>query len=203
MLRHVMPVALREQAANLVTAVRVVLVLPFWLAFERTGVPFAAIAIGCAFFMELSDLLDGTVARRLGVVTDLGKLLDPAADSFSRLAVFLALATHPSPGGNAPWFPAWALLVLIFRDVSVSFLRQVSASRGVVIAARTSGKIKALAQGGGIWVILALHLRATVAGAPDEVARTIATGASLALVAVTLVSLVDYVWGARDAFKTT
>lgn len=186
---------MRSHIANGVTLSRVVLVLPFWLAFGRPGMAAALVATACVFLIELSDLVDGTIARKLGVVSDVGKLLDPAADSFSRLAVFLALATRPSPDGGEPWFPAWGVALLLFRDVGVSFLRQVAATQGVVIAARLSGKLKAFAQGGAIWVILALHLRATHEGTTDSFARQVAFAVALVAVAVTLASLVDYVRG--------
>lgn len=186
---------MKQNIANAVTLVRVVLVLPFWLLFGHAGVPAAALALGCVFFMELSDLLDGTIARRLGVVSDVGKLLDPAADSFSRLAVFLALATHPSPGGGEAWFPAAGVALLLFRDVGVSFLRQLAAAKGVVVAARTSGKIKAIVQGATIWLLLALHLRAAASGQVDAPAREAADVASWTAVSVTLASLADYMQG--------
>lgn len=186
---------MKRNIANAVTLLRVVLVLPFWLSFGHGGTPGAIIATACAFLIELSDLVDGTIARRLGVVSDLGKLLDPAADSFSRLTVFLALATHPAPGSSEPWFPAWGVALLLLRDVGVSFLRQVAATRGIVVAARTSGKIKAFAQGGAIWTILALHLRACAVGHPDELAQQVALGAAIVAIGVTLVSLVDYAVG--------
>jgi len=188
----------KRNIANAVTLLRVFLVLPFWIAFGLPGLGPAIAATTCAFFIELSDLLDGTVARKLGVVSDVGKLLDPAADSFSRLSVFLALATHPAPGPAEPWFPAWGVAILLFRDVAVSFLRQVSASKGVVVAARLSGKVKALAQGTAIWAILALHLRATVMGAPDAFARDAALGVSILAIVVTAVSFVDYLKGTRS-----
>jgi CDP-diacylglycerol---glycerol-3-phosphate 3-phosphatidyltransferase len=187
----------KQHIANAVTLLRVVLVLPFWLAFEHGGLEAAIAATACAFLIEVSDLVDGTIARRLGAVSDVGKLLDPAADSFSRLAVFLALATHPAPGSSEPWFPAWGVALLLLRDVGVSFLRQVAASKGIVVAARTSGKLKAFVQGTTIWAILALHLRACVGGAPDALARNVALGAALAAVAVTLLSLLDYAVGVR------
>ncbi len=185
----------KQNIANAVTLSRVVLVLPFWVAFGRPGMRCAVVALVCVFLMELSDLLDGTIARRIGVVSDVGKLLDPAADSFSRLAVFLALATHAAPGGGEPWFPAWGVALLLLRDVGVSFLRQLAAVSGVVVAARPSGKIKALVQGGAIWLILALHLRATAAGSADDQARQVALVAAIVAVVVTLVSLVDYMRG--------
>lgn len=193
---------MKRNIANAVTLLRVVLVLPFWLAFGRTGATGALVATGCALAMELSDLLDGTIARKLGVVSDVGKLLDPAADSFSRLAVFLALAAHPTPGGSAPWFPAGGVVLLLFRDVGVSFLRQIAASKGLVVAARPSGKIKAVAQGAAIWIILGLHVRAaSLAAAPDDMARNLASTVGIVAIAITLVSLIDYSMAVRAAVR--
>jgi CDP-diacylglycerol--glycerol-3-phosphate 3-phosphatidyltransferase len=194
---------MRAHAANLITLARVVLVLPFWIAFAGTSARSAAAAVACAFLMELSDLLDGRVARRLGVVSDVGKLLDPAADSFSRLSVFIAFASTPAPGGGDPWFPAWAVVLLLFRDVGVSFIRQLCAVRGVVVAARLTGKLKAAVQAAAIWLILGLNLHATATGALATHARTAAWGACAVTVLVTLVSFVDYLRELRGSGATS
>lgn len=179
-------------AANALTLSRVVLVLPFWVALARPDPSGAWVAAICVLLMELSDLLDGTLARRLGAVTDLGKLLDPAADSFSRLSVFLGLVVTRVPGRDFTWFPAWGLVLLLFRDVGVSFLRQVAAVHGTVVAARASGKVKALVQGGAIWITLALHVRATLTGSAEDWALQVAWTLGLLAIGVTLFSLVDY-----------
>ncbi len=86
--------------------------------------------------IETSDLLDGFLARRLGRTSELGKLLDPFADSLSRLTYFICFA-----GGGI--MPLWILLIVVYRDLGVAFARQIARGRGITVGARLSGKIKA------------------------------------------------------------
>jgi CDP-diacylglycerol--glycerol-3-phosphate 3-phosphatidyltransferase len=90
--------------------------------------------------LETSDALDGYLARRFDQVTDLGKLLDPMADSVYRISVYLAFTQPPVS------LPLWIVFLFIYRDSVVSTLRTVCALRGVALAARPSGKIKAVLQ---------------------------------------------------------
>ena len=86
---------------------------------------------------DLTDLLDGIVARRTGVSSDTGKVADPFTDSFFRLSVYLGLVVRAQ-------LPAWMFLLLLYRDLSNAFLRQLAALQGTALAARWSGKVKAL-----------------------------------------------------------
>lgn len=88
---------------------------------------------------EISDGVDGAVARRTGSVSDLGKLLDPLSDSVYRQFVFLSFLA-------AGWLPLWMMALLFLRDIVVAYLRAFSGLYDVVLAARLSGKIKAIAQ---------------------------------------------------------
>ncbi len=89
---------------------------------------------------EVSDLLDGHLARRLNVSSPFGKIVDPLADSLYRALVFLAFM-------DAGWMPVWMVAVIISRDILVSYLRIFSEQHGVTMGARQSGKIKAVFQG--------------------------------------------------------
>ena len=86
--------------------------------------------------IELSDLLDGYVARKIGSASELGKILDPFADSISRLTYFICFA-------GKGIMPLWVLLLVVYRDLGVSFIRLLANRRGVTMGARLSGKIKA------------------------------------------------------------
>jgi CDP-diacylglycerol--glycerol-3-phosphate 3-phosphatidyltransferase len=86
--------------------------------------------------VELSDLFDGMAARGLGQVSELGKVLDPFADSISRLTYFVCFAMDG-------FMPFWILLVLVYRDLFTSFVRMYFATKGKVQASRLTGKIKA------------------------------------------------------------
>lgn len=101
---------------------------------------------------EGTDALDGFVARKFGQVTDLGKLLDPMADSITRISAFLAFTQPPVS------LPVLYVFVLLYRDFGVGLLRSLLALRGVALAARTSGKQKAVIQALAIFSILALLL---------------------------------------------
>lgn len=130
---------MRAQLANGFTLLRIALI-PVAIILQQSG---TAAALGwCLVVMglaEVSDILDGQLARRYSGVSGVGKLIDPMADSLYRTSVFVAFAV-------TGWMPLWMVLVFVWRDTMVAYLRSYAASRGVVLAARTSGKIKAVLQ---------------------------------------------------------
>jgi CDP-diacylglycerol--glycerol-3-phosphate 3-phosphatidyltransferase len=87
----------------------------------------------------LTDWLDGYLARRMGVVTSLGKFLDPLADKLLIMTAFIMLI----PLGRVP---AWMVALIVSREIAVTGLRTVAADRGVVIPASWEGKTKTIAQ---------------------------------------------------------
>ena len=121
------------------TASRLVLAPVFFVLFELAvqGPPWLLILVCLAFAcIEISDLLDGHVARALNQESELGKVLDPFADSLSRLTYFVAFA-------GAGILPLWILLILIYRDIAVAYIRVIVSRGNVLLPARVSGKIKA------------------------------------------------------------
>ncbi len=102
--------------------------------------------VGVSLFIiaSLTDMLDGKIARKYGLVTDFGKLMDPLADKFM---VIGALTVIVYRYGQIRAFFIWALLVVVFRELAVTSLRLVaSSSSGVVVAANMLGKIKTVTQ---------------------------------------------------------
>jgi CDP-diacylglycerol--glycerol-3-phosphate 3-phosphatidyltransferase len=97
------------------------------------------VGLGLFLLAALTDFLDGYFARRWGLVTRIGKLLDPAADKILTSAAFISLVEI----GSAP---AWIVVIIIAREFAISTLRSVSAADQVVIAASWSGKVKTAAQ---------------------------------------------------------
>jgi CDP-diacylglycerol--glycerol-3-phosphate 3-phosphatidyltransferase len=89
---------------------------------------------------EMSDIFDGFFARRFGQVTDLGKILDPMADSIARISVFLTFTQ------GVVQLPLLLVFIFLYRDSVVGTLRTVCALRGSALAARPSGKLKAVIQ---------------------------------------------------------
>jgi CDP-diacylglycerol--glycerol-3-phosphate 3-phosphatidyltransferase len=91
------------------------------------------------FFLSVAvtDTLDGYLARRRGMVTTLGKFLDPLADKLLIIAALIALI--PARG-----IPAWMVIVIVGREISVTGLRGIAVSQGIVISASMLGKYKAV-----------------------------------------------------------
>lgn len=102
--------------------------------------------------IEISDLLDGFSARRLGIVSEQGAMLDPYADSVSRLIVFWSMA---SAQFNSTHYIIFLVpLVMALRDVTVAYSRIILTKHNRSVAAKRSGKIKAVVQGVGAFFIL-------------------------------------------------
>jgi CDP-diacylglycerol--glycerol-3-phosphate 3-phosphatidyltransferase len=91
----------------------------------------------------MSDMVDGYLARRLNAVTILGKFLDPLADKLIVMSAVVWLC----PMGR---IPAWAVVLLLGRELAITGLRSVAASEGVVIGAGSGGKMKTALQMIGI-----------------------------------------------------
>lgn len=102
--------------------------------------PSASTAASIIFILVcLTDLLDGYLARKKGLVTSLGKFLDPLADKLLIVTAFIMLI----PTGRVP---AWVVALIVARETAVTGLRAVAASTGVIIAAAPPGKYKTVLQ---------------------------------------------------------
>ncbi len=128
---------------NKITVFRIVLAPLFFVSYfltDWTGgyQSLSAILVMTIFAgIEISDFLDGYIARKYNLVTDLGKVLDPFADVLSRITYFLCFAF-------SGLMPVWLLLIIIYRELGITFLRMMMMGRGVVVAASVWGKLKAV-----------------------------------------------------------
>lgn len=86
-----------------------------------------------------TDWLDGYIARKRGIITSLGKFLDPLADKLLITAAFIMLI----PLGRVP---AWVVALMIGREIAVTGLRAIAVDSGIVIAASNLGKLKTVSQ---------------------------------------------------------
>jgi CDP-diacylglycerol--glycerol-3-phosphate 3-phosphatidyltransferase len=173
--------------ANWLTSARLLLSPVFVLAFMQDGLWARVAALAIVVVSELTDAFDGHVARRRGEVTDFGKLLDPLADSVSRISVFIAFMAR----GLVPW---WMVLVFIYRDSLISTMRTVCAYRGQVVAARSSGKVKAIIQATVIIIVLAARIISDLfpAWLPERLVNQGAWWLVLLAALYTLYSLYEY-----------
>ena len=113
--------------------------------------PIVSGLIGVALFIvaSVTDMLDGKIARKYGLVTDFGKLMDPLADKFMVIGAMTAIVYRTAmlfDNNNQALFII-TLLIVIFRELAVTSLRLVaSTSSGAVVAANMLGKIKTVMQ---------------------------------------------------------
>jgi len=125
----------------------VLVFLPVWAGVFQVG----SVALLWIIFaaIEISDAADGKIARSRDEVTDLGKVMDPFADVISRLTYFVAFTAIGI-------MPAWILLVILYREYGIVFIRLLLIRKGVALAARPGGKIKAVlyAVSGGAGIAL-------------------------------------------------
>lgn len=171
-------------------------------------------AFGLFVIAAVSDIFDGYLARRHGLVTDMGKLLDPVADKLLLVATYVPIYLVSNRGGEEdglPWWgpmPLWVIVVIFGREIFITIFRSFAVRRGVVIAAGIAGKRKALFQ--AIFAGAALlwyPLRALVAQRPEGLdawggwfaIHGAVTAATLAIALVlTVYSLIDYMWSYRN-----
>lgn len=179
--------------ANWLTSVRLLLSPVFVLVFLQEGLWARIMALAIVVVSELTDAFDGHLARSRGEVTDFGKLLDPLADSVSRISVFVAFLVQ----GLIPW---WMLVVFIYRDSLISTMRTVCAYRGEVVAARSSGKIKAIIQATAIIAILVGRSASALFPAllPEPLLNQIAWWLVLVAAVYTFYSLYEYLFANWD-----
>lgn len=137
---------------NKLTLLRVILI-PFFVLFLLWHFTAWNVLISLAIFAaaSLTDLFDGKIARKRGLVTDFGKFLDPLAD---KALVMAALVGFVGLG----WCSAVAVMIILFREFMVSALRLVVKSGdGVVVPAGWFGKIKTAFTMTSVIVILLLR----------------------------------------------
>lgn len=170
-------------APNIITGARIV-ATPFfiWMLLADDGEMGPLRWAAAAFFVVAiaTDAWDGYLARSRGLVTDLGKLLDPIADKFLTGGALVGLSIL----GELPW---WITVVVLVREIGVTVHRLFEA-RSVVVAAAWMGKLKTVAQ--SVAIAFALFPFATVFGEWVVWVNVITMTAAVAL---TIASGIDYV----------
>ena len=169
---------------NKLTVLRVIMV-PFFVFFMLTDVGGAAnkwISLVLFVVASLTDLLDGKIARKHNVVTNFGKFMDPLADKLLVCSAMICLI----PSGK---LDAAIVIVIIAREFIISGFRLVASDAGIVIAASYWGKFKTVFQMAMIIVLIS-----DLGG----VFALIGTVLVWIAVALTVISLFDYVWKNRQ-----
>ena len=112
--------------------------IPIWTgSFTKLSL---LVAIPLLCFAEFTDFLDGYYARKHNEVSDFGKLFDPFADVILHMTTFVCLMFSVEEGLG--YTPRFIFILIMYREMSQTFLRMVAAKQGIAIAARKGGKVK-------------------------------------------------------------
>jgi CDP-diacylglycerol--glycerol-3-phosphate 3-phosphatidyltransferase len=144
------------------------------------------IALAVFIVASITDTLDGQIARRKNLVTNFGKFMDPLADKLLVCSAMIAMV-------DMGRIPAWVVIIIIAREFIISGFRLVASDNGVVIAAGWWGKIKTVVQ-----MIMVIVLICDFGGEAAAVIENILIYAALAL---TIISLIDYLAKNRDVIS--
>jgi len=151
------------------------------------------VATGIFILAAATDWLDGFLARKLNLITDFGKFMDPLADKILVMAAMVYLVVL---GDIEPW----VLIIIEGREFIIAGVRMVAASNNVVIAAGIWGKLKTIVQ----MIMIPVVLLDTQHFLPETLHAVFnITGQVLiyAAVALTVISAASYIWHNKSVFK--
>ena len=195
---------------NKLTIFRVILILPFvvlllgssqqWSIFQTVFGQESYLPEYLALFVfiiaSLTDMLDGKIARKYNLVTNFGKFMDPLADKLLVCAAMIVLVEMGR-------IPSWIVVLIISREFIISGFRLIASDKGVVIAASYWGKFKTTFQ--MIMICMMIVQDAPFfAGLGGGKAFAILTAVIMwVALALTVVSLLDYILKNKDVMKDT
>jgi len=134
---------------NILSLARIGIVPVLVLMLYFPGQAMCVAALLVFVLASVTDIVDGLLARRMGLVTNLGKFLDPLADKLLIGSVLIMLV-------HLGWVEAWVAVLIIGREMAVTGLRAVASDSGIVIAADRFGKLKTIIQSAALCPLI-LH----------------------------------------------
>ncbi len=144
---------------NSITLSRLVMIPLIIFFYLADFIPFGKLVAAILFLVAcLTDFLDGYVARKYNKVTTLGKFFDSIADKVLVMTGLILIVAAPTLGSVPVVYPTWmgvvCAIIILAREFIISALRQLAASKGVVLAADMGGKVKATAQ----YIVITLYM---------------------------------------------
>ena len=195
---------MRLNLPNKLTLLRVIAipVFMFFIIFPVLGDVVSPIVASVLFVATaFTDMLDGKIARKRGLITDFGKFLDPLADKLLIFGGYIAILSTPGYRGaecEATVFVkifAWAAFVIILRELAVTSLRLVvSSGSNIVVAAGWLGKVKTVTQMISMVVLLVEPVFAKYVYDTHNIASYVLLGASVIMTVVSGVSYFKAYW---------
>ena len=174
---------------NKLTILRMIMIVPFVIVMLAGNVIPAGKWIALALFVvaSLTDFVDGYLARKYNLVTNFGKFMDPLADKLLVCAAMICLVEMGR-------LDAWIVCIIIAREFIISGFRLIASDNGIVIAASYWGKFKTVFQ-----MVMICLMIANLGGIFDVISQIVMWIA----VALTIISLVDYLIKNKDVMKDT
>ncbi|MBC8385297.1 MAG: CDP-diacylglycerol--glycerol-3-phosphate 3-phosphatidyltransferase [Candidatus Cloacimonetes bacterium] len=140
---------MKKKIPNFLTILRIIFVPIFIILMFKPSIENNVLWATIIFIVaSITDYFDGLLARKFQTISNFGKLMDPLADKILVISALIALSIQMN------YIHIIALLIIVFREISVTILRNIYAKKGVFVAANIWGKIKTILQMVGI--ILAL-----------------------------------------------
>ncbi len=186
--------AVEWNSANIVTVIRIcfipiflILYLApwthlFWNGDTASNIQYLVSMI-VFILIALTDSVDGYLARSRNMITVFGKFIDPIADKMLVIAALIALVQHTL-------VPAWIPIIIVARELLVSGLRMLAASRGVVLAANWIGKVKTFTT--MVAICLFILCEVPLIGRAYDVIFYIGWALMIVAVILTIISMIDY-----------
>ncbi|MCI8344116.1 MAG: CDP-diacylglycerol--glycerol-3-phosphate 3-phosphatidyltransferase [Clostridia bacterium] len=189
---------------NRITLTRICLIPVFAAVFYIEAIPYNFLISAVLFLLAAStDFLDGYIARKRGLVTNLGKFLDPIADKVLISTAMILLLTRPlcfqAVGGWGIIAAGGMVALILARELIVSGFRMIAAGQNVVLAADNLGKLKTVAQDFAMSVlIMVMPFLDTKTG---EVFNYIGLAAFALSAVLTVWSGINYIVKNREVLK--
>jgi CDP-diacylglycerol--glycerol-3-phosphate 3-phosphatidyltransferase len=139
---------------NKLTLSRLVLTVAFLVVMFSRVPYYQTIALVLFSVASLTDYFDGKIARRDKLITNFGILMDPLADKILVCSAFIAFIGLMDPQTGRSWMPAWMVVIIVARELAITGLRLLAASKNLVLAAEGFGKHKTISQIVAILAIL-------------------------------------------------
>lgn len=170
---------------NKLTMIRVILI-PFFVIFMLwKGIPHNNVIAAVIFILAcITDYLDGYLARKYNETTTFGKFMDPLADKLLVCSALICFAADPNCV-----MPVWAAIIIIAREFIISGFRLVAVEKGIVIAANYWGKVKTVVQ-----MVMSIVLIFDFSCSYIAIIEWVLVWAAVAL---TIISLIDYIYKNR------
>jgi CDP-diacylglycerol--glycerol-3-phosphate 3-phosphatidyltransferase len=193
---------MRHHVPNILSVSRIILTPVFFILYMMNDPWLRTLSLVVYTAAALTDYFDGHYARKYGVESSLGTFIDPLADKILTFAAFFALPTI-----NAQLFPWWPVVLIVLRDIAVTWMRVHATQRGVEMRTRYSAKVKTFIQMGYLYVALVFGLILSMYNFYGNMARQLAYRTEFLewglylVAAVTLYTGIEYAVVNRNLFR--